>query len=611
LGPVPVALQQIYYYIQELAQLRTANADFGPSWSDPMPDFEWYVSGTFGEWRGDNNTYSHYGVDLATGGTTAINVRASRGGVISRQGLVSTKPMGNYLVIDHGCGFFSGYLHLDINSIVVKEGQVVARGDTLATNLFARTPAQVKAYGRWGTHLHFEIRTNAISAWGVGKPGGAENTKAGPGTAQDPILTSGIFAIPSATALPQIDMFGLTGQAPWQTVFQKAAPSGNGSSLVYLFVKTSDRESLNNPGPRSVSFWPERAALPQTITPSNAVLIASYLPSGTDGDEGFALYDIRAYNKAKPSDYFRYWFMWDTSSYAANRIGPRSFTNSVQGYSGLTTNYTFTFGPRIKGAMLTPLVPQQYTFTNVAYLGTNLLANRSLPDPNFSQPDQYLIQIINTTNGQPLNNVTWSPPLSNGYSSLFSVHTNEQAYTFTLPPNFDPLGLKLRVSSRLAPDIADEVCLCSAANMVFIPAGSFTMGNCMDPSEGSELPLHTVYVSAFCMGQYPVTKCLWDTVYQWAIAHGYTFDYAGSGKASTHPVQTIDWYDCVKWCNARSEKEGKTPAYYTDAAQTMVYRSGEVDLQTNWVNWSVGYRLPTEAEREKAARGGASGQRFP
>ena len=132
-------------------------------------------------------------------------------------------------------------------------------------------------------------------------------------------------------------------------------------------------------------------------------------------------------------------------------------------------------------------------------------------------------------------------------------------------------------------------------NMALIPAGSFTMGNCMDPSEGNsdELPLHTVYVSAFYMDEYLVTKSLWDTVYQWAIAHGYTFDHAGSGKASTHPVQTIDWYDCVKWCNARSEKEGKTPAYYTDAGLSVRYRTGQV---VPYVNWGSGYRLPTEAE---------------
>ena len=133
------------------------------------------------------------------------------------------------------------------------------------------------------------------------------------------------------------------------------------------------------------------------------------------------------------------------------------------------------------------------------------------------------------------------------------------------------------------------------------------MGHNLDGSSYA-LPLHTVYVSAFYMDKYLVTKSLWDTVYQWAIAHGYGFDYAGSGKASTHPVQTIDWYDCVKWCNARSEMEGKTPAYYTDAGLSVRYRSGQV---APYVGWSSGYRLPTEAEWEKAARGGASGQRFP
>ena len=145
--------------------------------------------------------------------------------------------------------------------------------------------------------------------------------------------------------------------------------------------------------------------------------------------------------------------------------------------------------------------------------------------------------------------------------------------------------------------------------MALIPAGAFAMGDALDGL--SDAPVHTVNVSAFYMDKYAVTKALWDEVYLWAVTHGYSFTFAGSGKAANHPVQTVSWYDCVKWCNARSEKEGRVPAYYADAGQTVLYRSGQVNVSSSGVKWSSGYRLPTEAEWEKAARGGLSGQRFP
>ena len=146
------------------------------------------------------------------------------------------------------------------------------------------------------------------------------------------------------------------------------------------------------------------------------------------------------------------------------------------------------------------------------------------------------------------------------------------------------------------------------SGLALIPAGSFTMGNTFSGELYNELPLHTVYLSAFYMDRYEVTKALWDKVYNWAITNGYSFDYGAHGKADNHPAHSMTWYDCVKWCNARSEKDGRVPAYYTDAGMTLVYKGGQVGP---YVNWGSGYRLPTEAEWEKAARGGLSGQRFP
>lgn len=159
--------------------------------------------------------------------------------------------------------------------------------------------------------------------------------------------------------------------------------------------------------------------------------------------------------------------------------------------------------------------------------------------------------------------------------------------------------------------IAFIACSRTPEEMVFVEGGTFQMGNTFGGGDDDELPVHEVALDSYMIGKHEVTA---GEFREFVDATGYmTTAERDSGalvfigktvekrrdanwrnpyyeQDDRHPVVCVSWYDAVEFCNWRSRKEGLEPCY-TGTGDSVV-----CDFTAN------GYRLPTEAEWEFAAR---------